>query len=343
VALTIRVADLGTDREQIIETLRRHLTPLSDSSRFDWLYRSNPCGPASAWIAFDPNSGETVGMASAFPRRATWEGREVLCWVLGDFCIHERYRALGPALQLNRACLGAVDEGAAAFCFDFPSRGMMAVYRRMGITPSGTMTRFARVLRWDQKLRHAAPKLAWAAGIAGAIADRAAAPRWPKAPTGVSLAVSQTPCDASFDDLDRESRGRFRLYLERSAAYLNWRFRANPLADHEFLVARRDRKVIGYAVFTQEGAEATLVDLLAQADDIAALLLHDAAARLRSRGAATLSAPVSSSHPIVPLLLRSGFHPRETSPVVRYGRRGSEWSKPLDAGDWPLSYGDRDS
>ena len=101
----------------IIDCLRRFLSSEADAARYDWLYLQSPHGPASAWIAVDEGSGETIGVASAFPRRAVLDGAEVLGWVLGDFCIHPEYRTLGPALQLNRACLGAVDRGAAAYCY----------------------------------------------------------------------------------------------------------------------------------------------------------------------------------------------------------------------------------
>ena len=343
-ALTIRVADLGADRELLIDTLRRFLTPLSDAARFDWLYRANPYGPAAVWIAVDEARGQTVGMASAFPRRALRDGRDERCWVLGDFCIHTEYRTLGPALQLNRACLSGVDQRGVAFCYDFPSDGMMAVYRRLGVQPFGETIRFARVLRWGQKLRDRVriPVFRTLAGISGDIVDLASA-RHPTPPPGTSLALEEKDCDEAFDDLDRAHRGRFRLHLERSAAYLNWRYRANPLGRYEILAARRGGELQGYAVFTHTGADALLTDLSARDSGTARLLLDDLAARLSARHAVTLSAPVLSSHPLIPHLLGSGFRPRETSPVVLYHRPDPESVKPLTCGDWPLMHGDRDS
>ncbi len=342
-ALTIRVADLGADRERIIETLRLHLTPLSDAARFDWLYLANPDGPASAWFAIDEARDETVGMASAFPRSVVLDGIDARCWVLGDFCIQEQYRTLGPAVQLNRVCLSAVDRGDVAFCYDFPSRGMMAVYRRLGLHPFGEMTRFVKVLRWGPKLRAARPipGMGAALGALGAIADL-----WPARPAspapGVSLTLHEEACDESFDDLDRATRGRFRVTLRRSAAYLNWRYRSNPLNRYEILACRRGGELQGYAVFTQTGTEAHLADLVAREEGTGTLLLDDLTARLRARGTATLSAPVLASHPLIPLLQRSGFSPREASPVILYRQSGSS-TKPIACGDSPLVHGDRDS
>lgn len=343
-SLTIRVADLGADRDLIIDTLRRYLTPLSDATRYEWLYRANPYGPAVAWIAVDEGRGETVGMASAFPRRAVREGKDERCWVLGDFCIHEQYRTLGPALSLNRACLSGVDEGAVAFCYDFPSDRMMAVYRRLGIQPFGQMIRFAKVLRWGRKLRGAVsvPGIRTGLGILGSIADLRPARRT-ATPRGTTLALQDKDCDGAFDDLDRANRGRSRLHLERSSAYLNWRYRANPLGRYEILAARRGGELQGYAAFTQSGPDALLTDLVAREDGTTRLLLDELAALLRSRDTVTLSAPALSSHPIISHLRRSGFRPRETSPVILYRRPDPEPMNALACGDWPLLYGDRDS
>lgn len=343
-ALTIRVADLGADRDVLIETLRRYLTPLSDAARYDWLYRSNPYGPAAAWIAVDPASGQTVGMASAFPRRAFRDGKDERCWVLGDFCIHSEYRTLGPALQLNRACLAGVDQGAVAFCYDFPSDRMMAVYRRLGVPTFGPMIRYARVLRWGPKLRERVPVpgLSTLAGAPGLLVDLVTG-RAPKPQAGTVVALQGAPCDAAFDELDRSTRGRFRLQLERSAAYLDWRYRANPLGRYEILTARRGGELLGYAAFMHAGTDALLADLSAREEGTTRLLLDDLAARMKARGAVTLSAPVLASHPLIPQLERSGFRPRESTPVLIHARPDPAPAQPLTCGDWPLMHGDRDS
>src|SRR5437016_5954264 len=149
-AIVVREADLDKDRQILILFLQQHLTKQSDNRRFDWLYRNNPHGPAQAWIAADSEKEVIIGMASAFPRRFYFDGREELGVVLGDFCIRDRYRSLGPALQLQRACLSSVDGTNKAFCFDFPSQSMMSVYKRLNLKPLGRMVRLAKPLRVDR-------------------------------------------------------------------------------------------------------------------------------------------------------------------------------------------------
>lgn len=343
-SLTIRAADLDADRDLIIHTLRQLLTPLSDATRYEWLYRGNPHGPAAAWLAVDETRGETIGMASAFPRMAVTDGREERCWVLADFCIHSDFRALGPALQLHRACLAGVDRGAAAFCYDFPSERMMAIYRRLGIRPFATMTRFAKVLRWGPKARQAVPipGARSAAGFLGDLVDRMPSRR-PSAPPGVSFSIQDRDCDATFDELDRGVRGRYRRQMDRSAAYLNWRYRANPLTRYELLTARRDGVLLGYAAWTREGPHAILADLVALDGATVDALLGELGAGTRAQGLETLSAPVLSTHPLIPHLVRAGYRPREATPVLLYEPRHATQGDRLSDADWPLLYGDRDS
>src|SRR5688572_2425883 len=126
--LAIRDADLEKDREELIQFLYENLTKDSDGLRFAWLYLQNPCGVARVWVAVDLDSGRTVGVAAAFPRTFHVAGTERRVWVLGDFCFSNQSRSLGPALQLQRTCIGSLEGDP---WYDFPSRSMMAVYKRI--------------------------------------------------------------------------------------------------------------------------------------------------------------------------------------------------------------------
>src|SRR5579872_1378480 len=132
----IRPASLESDRTALIEVLGRNLMTRSDQQRFRWLYCDGPHGPAHAWVAVDEESGEIVGAAGAFPRKLYFGAREGLGFVLGDFCMNEKYRSLGPSIQLQKACINGIGESPFDFFYDFPSPGMIAVYGRLGIRPT---------------------------------------------------------------------------------------------------------------------------------------------------------------------------------------------------------------
>lgn len=343
--LKIRPADLRADRNVIVDCLQRFLSPQADAARYDWLYTESPHGPASAWVAVDEASGQIVGVASAFPRRAVLDGAESLALVLGDFCIRDEYRTLGPALQLNRACLDAVGQGAASFCYDFPSKSMMAVYRRLRIEPLGNVVRYSRVLRWGRRLGRAIPVPGLREGVAAvaSIADLRPPPRG-RAAAGLTVETHAEPFGPEFDELDRARRGRTRLHLDRSAAHLNWRYRAKPGPREEILAARDGRRALrGFAAIAVDGTDAQLCDLSALDDEAIEALLDEAAARAWRRGAVTLSMSLFGSHAAVPVLRRRGFRPREESPVILAGGPDVRRGEALREADVPLTPGDRES
>ncbi len=344
--IAIRPGHLEHDRDLAIRMFARYLNPRYDRRRFDWVYRQNPYGLGRLWIATDSNSGATVGTAGAFPRRIYLAGCEEVAWALGDFCVSDQYRSLGPALQLQRLCLAEVDSGAAALCYDFPSTGFMAVYRRLNIAPNGHMIRLAKALRVDRKLEKiniipwVTRGLGAAANLLLAFRDRAS-----RDSRTVTVSLYQGHCGPEFSALAQEIVDRYGACIQRSAAYLNWRYMDNPLYPCELLTARRDGALLAYAVFTCIGKDATLMDLFGHCDPhVLRTLINGLVSLLRARGIITVSAPILASHPWIAILQGLGFRPRESTPVVLYPiSRIRSTVDPRTLRPWLFVYGDRDS
>ncbi len=345
-AMVVRPADLRADRELLIDFLFQHLTPLSDGRRFDWLYCGNPHGPARAWVVVEGDSGAIAGAAAAFPRRLSVQGAETLGCVLGDFCIHPRYRSLGPALQLQRACLETMDSGSLAFGYDFPSTSMVAVYKRLRIEPCAQMLRLAKPLRADRKIaeklriRPVARSLSVISNLALEWRDRGLHPK-----DAASISAQEEACGEEFSTLARQVSAGYGICVERSAGYLNWRYRAHPHRRHEILTARREGALVGYLIFTLRGEDASIVDLFGfEETEILGSLIAHAADVLRGRGVITVSAPILASHPRVALFERMGFRARESVPVLLYTPSGHGAAQNAAAvPPWFLMDGDRDS
>jgi hypothetical protein len=342
----IREADLQRDKQVIIGTALRFLTPLSDDSRFGWLYENNIHGQARVWFVYSGDDGAVMGMAGAFPRRIYIDGRKELAWVLGDFCISDQYRSLGPALALQRACLAEVDRGVVAFCYDFPSASMMAVYKRLQISPFGYVLRLAKPLRVDRQIRAIIknPVIKGALSSAGNLLLRVNE-RKTGCDSSVNVSIQQGRCGEEFSELGRTIADRRGVFIQRSAEYLNWRYLQDPLHRYELLAARRDGALLGYGVFLHEGEDALLVDLFGVEDEgvISALIIHGVAL-MKARDVQTVSATIVEAHPWRALLERQGFRIREASPIVIYFPSGM-----LPRGDltklqnWLFMGGDRDS
>jgi len=345
--ITVRPADLEIDRELLIHTLFRYLTPLSDDSRFAWLYRNSPHGPARAWIASrTDNNHDIIGIASAFPRRIYVNDSVELGWVLGDFCIKDQYRSLGPALQLQRACLTEVDSGGMTFCYDFPSTSMMAVYKWLGIPPFGKMLRLAKPLRVDRNIKKIVKVPSLAAGLtAGGNLLLRVRDRRSQGNGALMISFHEGNCGEEFSELARQVRGQYGLCVQRSAEYLNWRYLNNPLCRNKILTVRRDSVLLAYAVFTHSSEDTTIVDLFGVDDPVIIGGLIERVVDLsRKRGLITVNIVMVESHPWVTLLRRLGFMVRESKPVVVYPTVASRSRRSIvDANNWLLMQGDRDS
>lgn len=341
-SITIREADLGADGESIANALRAYLTPRADQGRFDWLYKRNPHGTVRVWLALN-GGGQVVGTAAAFPRRLYIAQEEKTAWVFGDFCVADSYRSLGPALELQKACLAAADNARIPFCYDFPSRGMLAIYQRLGLRPSKQMIRLAKPLRLDGELgkvfrnRYLVKTLAVPANFVLSVLNN-------KEFTDgtVTFGLHEGRCGEEFSSLAREIGGQYGICVQRSAEYLNWRYLSNPFCRYELLTARRTDNLLGYAVFYEAGQNATPVDLFGiNQKDLIRGLIQSLLELLRQRGLMVVSVPIIESHLFRPILEQLGFRVREASPIIVY--EPGQSLKPREDLNWFLMHGDRDS
>jgi GNAT superfamily N-acetyltransferase len=339
----IRVAALESDRTKLIDLFRRHLTPQWNDDRYDTLYLRCPHGPASAWVAHDDSTGALIGAAAAFPRKLYFDGMEREGFVLGDFCLEEKYRSLGPALMLQRACLEAV-RPPYEFFYDFPSQNMMAIYKRLGIVRAGRLVRWAKPLRMDKKVDSFVRSKTVAREL-GAIGNIFLAHRGKKTRAlNCEAELHQGLCGEEFTALDRKLQLEAGIRTARSAEYLNWRYLSQSPPIYEILTARRNGNLIGYAVVTRDTQDARIIDLsYVEERAVGAQLLTEAVERLRLRGAATVSLNAGEEHPWNELFERAGFRRRESSPLVAYARLGSALAPDVFQKDWYVMQGERDS
>jgi hypothetical protein len=342
--LAIRPADFESDRPLIIDALARFLTPLSDDRRFSWLYENNPAGNARTW--FVHSEKEIIGVASAFPRHVYIDGHDESAWVLGDFCMNGKYRSLGPALELQRACLAAAKTDGVRFCYDFPSQVMMAVYKRLGIPVSHRVVRLAKPLRFDRKLREITKwPLAARSLIAVGNLYLSCLNSIANDDSSLTIGSHQGQCGEEFSTLASGIKGQQRICVAHTAEYLNWRYLENPLHRYELFTARRRSVLLGYAVFLHDGEDAILADLFGVEEEavLSALVAHGVAL-MTDRGVQTLSAALNETHPWRAFLERHGFKAREVSPMVIYYPSGRGLAGELGTDEkFLFMHGDRDS
>lgn len=344
--ISIRSANLNRDRALLIGFLHQFLAHQSNERRFDWLYLENPHGPARAWAATDDTNGALIGVAAAFPRRVCSAGATMLGYVLGDFCVHPSFRSLGPAVQLQRACLKMMESASPSLGFDFPSKTMVAVYRRLGAEPLECMLRLAKPLRVDRQIasRVKSPLIARGLRALGNRALRLRSTR-PSVRQSEEIALHTGACGDEFTLLAAHLCNRGQLAVDRTAEYLNWRFLAHPSQQFEFVTARRKKVLEAYLIFAHAGEDARIVDLRGMDDSelLRNLILH-AVEILRKRGVMTVSVSVLAWHAYVKLFENLGFRRRESCSVVLYPPvTPSSKSSVVHASQWFLMDGDRES
>jgi len=295
-------------------------------------------------MAVDQTKHSILGVAAAFPRRFYLGNDKVTGWVLGDFCFDPQFRSLGPALQLQRACLDILESTQGVFCYDFPSESMVAVYKRLGVGVTGKMLRLAKPLRVDRKVKEMVKNAAVqrvVTSVGNVLLKRAS----PRAEVDQSLEVAVHPqfCGEEFTLFAREQCGKFGSCLERSAEYLNWRYLSNPLARHEIVTARRDDRLVGYVVWTFGKEDASIVDFFGEEDSgMARRLVTEIVTVAQERGIVTLSVSLNESHPWLSLFCEMGFRLRDSVPVVIIpSKTFSQKIDPRLTG-WYLMQGDRD-
>jgi hypothetical protein len=169
--------------------------------------------------------------------------------------------------------------------------------------------------------------------------------RRPKRPAALTISRHEGHCGEEFSLLAQAVGDRYGVCIERSAAYLNWRYMANPLYRYELFTARRDGALVGYALFTQNGNRAMLVELFSMEDGaVVGHLVQHVVALLRQRGVDIVTAPMLASHPWLPLLRGLGFRAREARPVVVYVPPSAQVMRGLGEGlHFFVMQGDRDS
>lgn len=340
----IRTADPEADRALLTDLLAQNLGSAAGDPRYDWLYLQSPYGRARVLVATESSSGRAIGAAAAFPRRLFVGGSVRHGYVLGDFCIDQHHRSLGLALQLQRACLEEILSAPLSVAYDFPSDRMMAIYRRMQISPAGQIVRWAKPLRANRKIGNVVGSSALAGILAAPVNELLEWRDFASLPKGDwTIAELDGLCKEEFTHLAHSVGSRYGLCLERSAPYLNWRYLQHPLVHHELLVARQHGELKGYVVFSHTSEDAKIVDLFGFGDTAMwTALVARVVSLTRDRGVVTLSIPALGATPWASQLKGWGFHPREAAPVVVYDPSNAE--RPADeASNWFLTDGDRES
>lgn len=350
--IVIRDADPKRDRKVMMDCLLRNRARYEDNdnfqTRFDWAYARNPHGEGRAWLAVDDSNGRVVGFTSAFPRRVSVKGEEMIGWNCADFSIDQDYRTLGVAMKLRRAAKDCVDKGEFQFLFAHPNDRMRVVHEKVGHQPIGKMERYAALLRFDNKLQDklgnklAANALAF---FANPVLHFTTPGRSRSAQCAFSL-VDEKRFGEEYERVFEQAKSQHKVIVARDAEYLTWRFLENPLYRTRSLRMHCGNALKGYVLFYETKSTAHVADLLVAGDEadmralMSGLIYH-----LRKAGVGTISLRLHNDNPVLAQALQLGFKHRSdaTSTVIAYAKPSSSYAATiLDGKNWFMTVGDRD-
>lgn len=334
-SLVVKEVDLASDLPTLSALFNRGFNVALPPDRFEWLYRRNPDGRATAWFVVDERSDDLAGCTAVFPRRIQVRGqsRATIAWNCGDFCIMPRYRAGAAAIKLRRAARDGVDAGASPFLYAHPNDRMLQIHLRVGHQPLGRMIRLAR------------PTRATGTGPLHTIATSALRLARPERllPRDEHEIEGQT-LPSELDELFERLRSSLGTALVRDVTYLKWRFLDCPLSEYRFVIARRGSQLTGYLAFCFVRGQLTVRDWLGIDSRAVRTLFGAAVEQACLAEASSASVTLLETHRHVPLIRALGFSTRpETSTSITYAPETLPWRAAVTSPQaWYMTVGDRD-
>lgn len=318
----------SSDVGVVLALLRDHYGDGYDTaSRYEWLYRQNPHGPAQTWIAVDQASGEPAGLTSIFPRRVAIDGNERVGSIGGDGFVRPAFRRRGIATALHRESLRGMREEGIELMYGPPEPHNLAALLRAGSKVVCQLRRFVRPL----DPRRLAP---W--GLALSPLHRLLEPK--RSPLLLRpFSVQDAPL---VDQLWERVVPDFAVAPVRDAAYYDWRFARCPSGKQRaYLVFDRD-ELVGACALERDGVRTVILDIVASHRDtglvvgaIASFCRDDVAIEIR----------LNERGPIASHLWQHGFVPRDRKsfqvlvrddhPHVDNLRRAQAWYYTTGDGD----------
>ena len=144
---------------------------------------------------------------------------------------------------------------------------------------------------------------------AGALARWAIGRRSPAAPVQGCTVRDAGRFDERVTPLFEEASGAFDAVLERTPAFLNWRYADRRGGEFAIKLAEESERLVGYTVLRVTGGHAYIADLLVMPgrDDVLRALAGAALAHFRGSGLDALECMIPAWHPYVPILQDCGF------------------------------------
>jgi hypothetical protein len=339
----------ASNRQAVLRLWQDSLSPETDFVRkLAWFYEEAPAGPGTVLVLYD-ELGAAIGATGIGRRQGYLEGEPCVLALNADFAIAHGHRTVLPALALQRESRRR-SRVTFSLSYGLPNEAAVGVFDRIGYHRlDQEVCRFARILhheKYVRRLLNVRPASASVGRLLDWLMGLGRGPRLASVRLSHQLEW-QSVADSRFDRLSLGAAARFPVFGDRSARFLNWRFRDKPGRPFDLVTLRRpgSQELVAYAVIEQKNGVAAVHDLLAAEDRDASALLELSASALARRGCDSMWFTFLGPRRMVDLLKGAGFHPRESRPLVADTSESSAWGSSLvrDAENWYITDADVDT
>jgi len=344
-------ADFEALRTSMLDILRE--TEGQKSAGFDrrfweWQYLDLPGG---SLIVVADDDGRIAGYYHVLLCGMRHRGRVLRGAMVQDVATLAAYRGQGMFRAMGGGALESMRQREIDFIYTFPnSKSLPSFVRDHAYAVAGRVPVYVRPLDAGRLLADRA-RLGAVGRALGAVARPFVGPRAARFAAGERI-VRVTACDAAIERVAEEFAASVTVGLDRTAAYLDWRFLQKPTHEYTIWGLERDGRLSAYLVTRRGGLFGTecviLMDLghATGEEDALARLIGSRLADEAAHGAAL--AVTIGLHPFFARLRRLGFvrvperwNPRPfnlaTKPLT--SAAGPEL---LDPGSWLITLADWD-
>lgn len=311
--------------------------------RYDhWRYVTPPDGRCPVMLAAD---GERLaGAYTIWPVKIRIGNEVVLGAQSMDTMTHPDCRGQGIFTKLALACFEAAQARGFQVLYGFPNPSSYPAFvGRLDFAHTGDIVHWVRPIKPS---RHG--KVPAAIGPLVDLASRLL----PKGRKGnVEIAIARPPPAALNAVLDEWRQEKNVCRVERTAAWLDWRYGAETLNDYEWVCAYRDGSLVCCGVWGMQNkawgqvadGRAHLTELLGSDEEGLGAVVATVIERARQADAMLLET-ICNLQPAVKLLRRAGFFAHRQAPfIVRSLTAGKLNTDIYTHANWRIMGGDVDT
>jgi hypothetical protein len=318
----VRLYNLVTGRSR---TLEQH----------NWEWLENPAGRDSMWVIEDAESGEIIGHHGLIPMRLNFFDRSIPAGKTENTMVHPGHRGRVGYFAFEKTFHDLAREKFDLLFTNLSYGKPLRIRMKLGYEQTGFYANYVKISSKEKLERIAVGRvertvrsrtvrdlLAWLMRLLAPLVQRLAFGKNIDPENELSLERVEEIEEVSgeLDRLWERSKSQFGITIQRDAHFLKWRVFDNPHVDYDFLVARKNGKLIGYVAYEQVRKDtAWLLDLIVEGNDARLLeaLVRAVVRRLSEDGIfivwiSTMRGKTTLSH----ALKRNGF--RSISSVSQF-------------------------